>query len=98
MDETNNAMICFTWNKSGDIVYVTGAFNSYNLLKLESDNMTNEKRATIWVKPGKVFYRYVVDGRELCDLDKPSEIVNGKHSLIKGYRCTVQCNRRYVSP
>lgn len=33
----NKVMICFTWNKPGDNVFVTGPFNKFSLLKLECE-------------------------------------------------------------
>jgi hypothetical protein len=71
-------MVCFTWNKHGENVFVTGSFNSYNLLRLDSGDdylskQIKEKRATVWVNPGKIYYLFVVDGKEICDKLKPYE-------------------------
>ena len=34
----------------------------------------NEKTAIINVRPGRVYYRYIVDGLEQIDSDKPNEL------------------------
>jgi len=58
-----------------------GYFNdniSKDKLKLIDKN-ENEKYASILLKPGIYFYKYLVDGREVIELSEKIQVKNGKN-------------------
>ncbi|CAG9318966.1 unnamed protein product [Blepharisma stoltei] len=76
MQESNDSLVPLpvVWQKPGREIYVTGDFNDFSLLPLNGET---EKFAIIWVKPGKVLYRFRVDGIYMIDPNKPIKLLDG---------------------
>ena len=62
------------WSYKCTEAYVTGEFNDYGLYELSGDT---EKYTVIWVSPGVLFYRFLIDGVYTYDPNKPVENIDG---------------------
>lgn len=44
--------------------------------------LDTERTAVVNVQPGRIYYRYIVDGNEQYDPDKPNELFEGSFAII----------------
>lgn len=64
----------FSWKKPGKTVAVVGPFSNFQPLVLNTGLIDTEKTAVVSVPAGRTYYRFVVDGAEQYDPDKPNEL------------------------
>jgi hypothetical protein len=80
MNDEDKILVPIIWKNSGQNVYVCGTFPNYNYSKLSdvcSDPNALEKSILIWLKPGKYYYNFIVDGERKIDEAKPIEFMDG---------------------
>jgi hypothetical protein len=63
------------WSYNCREAYVTGDFNDFGLYELSGNA---EKCTVIWVSPGLLFYRFLIDGHYTYDPEKPTENIDGQ--------------------
>jgi len=88
-------MIAFSWNKPGNNVSIISPFNNYKAIPLTpgfigiffSISIETEKMAIVGVPAGKIYYRFIVDGTEQYDPEKPCELFDSK--CVSRYRQAV---------
>jgi len=94
---TGDQHVLFKWSHNADAYSVQLACSAYNWDPIPMSLQENKWRVAIWLQPGVVHYKFIIDGQWMCDGSKPTQpdetgnvnnvltVVAKEHHLIHGF-------------